>query len=85
MNHARAVAACRWVHSQSTRGLLWLRWLDEATDTWFSGGTLKPKDAQTLLSEEVSAPKMGDTFTLCGALGTRTTYRLTEGSILQIA
>ena len=76
----------RWVHAQSTRGLLHLRWLDELSNTWFAGGGLNPKDAPATLCEEVPlAPKMGDTFMLCGPLGTRTKYRVTEGSILQIA
>ena len=78
----------RWVHAQSTRGLLHVRWLDELSGVWFSGGTVNPWDisseAWPLRDEVPLAPKMGETFRLCGALGMTTTYRLTDAPILEI-
>lgn len=78
----------RWVHAQSTRGLLHLRWLDELSGVWFSGGTADPRtlglETWPLRDEVPLAPKMGETFKLCGALGTTTTYRLTDAPILEI-
>ena len=78
----------RWVHAQSTRGLLHLRWLNETSGVWFAGGTIIPRDMTSekwpLRDEVPLAPKMGDVFKLCGALGTTTTYRLTDAPILEI-
>lgn len=78
----------RWVHAQSTRGLLHVRWLDESGEVWFSGATLNVKEMGTEkwpLCDEVPAPQPGDTFVLCGALGYNVRYRLTKDTFLQTA
>ena len=71
----------RWITYLSTLDNFGLLWLDERTNTWFSGGTVKASKWEG--GEEVRAPQPGETYKQAdpmGRVGERTVQqRETDG------
>jgi hypothetical protein len=61
----------RWITGLSTRDYFSLLWLDERTNTWFSGGIIKIHKWQELYgdAEEVRGPQPGERYQLAGPTG----------------
>lgn len=61
----------RWITHRSTRGNLTVKWLEEETNVWYSGGIYRPDEFHFLGTQEVRAPQPGETITLSGVYGTK--------------
>lgn len=61
----------RWITGLSTRGYYSMLWLDEKSNTWFSGGIAKVQKWHEWYggAEEAPAPQAGESYLLAGAMG----------------